>query len=117
MRASSLARLFRRGSLGFETVDSFEAAARLAQAGTLKRVLLIPGEAGGPDAPINVVYVPPQAATHKAAVDGPILVLVAQGHKVHYSASPEYRGRSVVPCRLRIRTSGAFVMEAKTDIW
>jgi hypothetical protein len=102
----------------FSTIDSREKALTLVERGELEPLYLMPPEFGGPEAPINIVYVPIGIADVKRGIDLNIIApLVESGDVQNYSAVPEYRGRSFIPMSIRINASDPKRFESEINIW
>jgi len=100
-------RLFSSSALAarpdFSAVDSAEKAQVLLKKGELERIHLFPLELGGEDSELNTVYVPLGFAIMKAKFDGTVAKMLENGSVSQYEASPEYKGKSVVPRKIQIR--------------
>lgn len=110
----------RKGSPGpdFSGIDSREKAAALFKSGQLQKLLLLPPEFGGQDVPPNVVFVPTFAAELKVRTDQNVVFPLAHDGKVtRYSATPEYEGKSFVPCAINIVASEPGSFTFKVAIW
>lgn len=84
----------------FSGVTSVAAAKRLAKTGALVPVFVFPVELGGPDEPMNIVYVPPAIRYTMTKVIGTLRRFTEEGLIDHMSVEPDYRGASVVPTAL-----------------
>ena len=60
---------------------------------------------GGTDEPHNILYVPVGVSRIKEGYDDILADLVEQGKAKSFNCTPEYKGKSVVPCKITI-TSG-----------
>jgi len=89
----------------FSDVDSLEKAQALYRTGKLERLFLFPLEFGGQEVPQNILYVPPGIAAIKQQIDGTIAKMVSEGAVSSYAATPEYKGNSFVPSKIKIVTS------------
>lgn len=102
----------------FESVDSLKKAERLHRSGQLERLFLMPLKYGGEDIPPNVVYVPVGIASIKDGIDvnvvGPLL---EAGKVAHYSASPEYQGKSFIPTAINIQASEPESFATRIHVW
>lgn len=110
----------RKSSSGpdFSDVDSKEKAVALFNNGELQKLLLMPPEFGGQDVAPNVVFVPAFAAELKASTDqNVVLPLAQQGKITRYSATPEYEGKSFIPCAINITASDPGSFAFKVAIW
>ena len=86
--------------LDFTKVDSVLKAEALAAEGKLAPLHLVPLRFGGQDMPMNRVFVPVSVVERKDLHDERVEQLVREHRADGYSCTPEYRGSSVVPCRL-----------------
>ncbi|MBS0340598.1 MAG: hypothetical protein JSS56_08710 [Proteobacteria bacterium] len=111
----------RRGPVAgpdYQHVDSRGKAEALYAKGELRKLLLLPAAFGGEDIPPNVVYVPAFAVALKEQLDqGVISQLVRDGKVTHYSATPEYTGKSVVPSRIRVAATEPGHFAGEISIW
>ncbi|MBZ9556798.1 MULTISPECIES: hypothetical protein [unclassified Modicisalibacter] len=106
--------------LDYSKVDSREKAMELAREGKLQKILLFPSELGGEDIPQNVVYVPPGISEIKDSITGTLFRFAKEGVIDSLQVNPEYKGVSVIPSRIHIKTShsgkpGEF--NPTIDIW
>jgi hypothetical protein len=92
-------------SRDFSAIDSLAKAQRLFEVEELEPLYLFPLEFGGQRIPQNTVYVPPGIAAIKEQIDSAIGEMVRQGMACNYTAEPEYKGRSFIPSKIRIKTS------------
>jgi hypothetical protein len=92
-----------RTGLDFSGVTSREKAEALHAQGKLERVLLFPAEFGGEDIPGNVVFVPLGITEIKDSIDRIVAGLAADGAISNVSVTPEYKSRSFVPTKMRVR--------------
>ena len=88
--------------LDFSQVISREIAEELFAEGALEKSLLFPGEFGGEDRPENQVYLPLGIGNLKNESTETIASWVDDGLIEHLTVTPEYRGKSVVPCRIHL---------------
>lgn len=101
----------------YSRIDSHEKAQQLYAQKALVKLHLMPLDWGGEDVAMNIIYVPEFVLEEKARIDGTIEELLAAGHNLSYSASPEYKGSSIIASKLVIQVSGDRQMEAAIDIW
>lgn len=88
------------------------------QGGQLVKVELVPAAAGGHPVPENLVFLPPEAAERKGALDARALAALPADGATHYAAVPEYRGPSVVPARIRMLLRGpAGEQQEVLEVW
>jgi hypothetical protein len=104
----------------FSAVTSLEAARRLVDRGELVPVQLFPEELGGAERPRNTVYVP---AGVRAALDrakASVAQRVGKEYAVTVDVTPERRGQSFVPARIRIQAgllASANAAAWTIDVW
>lgn len=102
----------------FSQVDSFDKAEKLHARGELHKLLLLPAEFGGEDFAGNVVYVPAFAVAVKAGIDlNTIMPLAQAGQISRYAATPQYEGKSVVPCSILITATDPGSFTATVGVW
>ncbi|WP_205510643.1 hypothetical protein [Longitalea arenae] len=101
----------------YSHIDSYEKAEQLYARKELVKLHLMPLDWGGQDLAMNIIYVPGFVVEEKARIDGIIEELLAAGHNLSYSASPEYKGNSFIASKLVIKVSGDRQMEAAIEIW
>lgn len=102
----------------FSNIDSLEKALALVEEGELEPLHLMPLEFGGPDNPLNTVYVPVGIAYIKRETDLNIIApLIASGDVEEYSANPEYRGKSFVPKSIEVIASNPKRFRTKIVVW
>jgi hypothetical protein len=87
----------------FSDVDSLVKAEALASAGRLEKLYLFPLALGGKDIPQNIVYVPIVIANTKRKIDEKIRGLFKEGSVTQYKTDLEYKGKSFVPSKIKIR--------------
>lgn len=91
--------------MDFSDVTSRARAEQLAAEGRLVRILLFPAEFGGEDSELNAVFVPPAIVGIRAMLIGTLTRFIEQGLIDRMTVTPEYRGDSFVPARLRFHAS------------
>ena len=102
----------------FSHVDSREKVEELHKQGQLEKLYLMPLEFGGVDFPANVVYVPPGITDIKEGIDKNVIApLVANGTIRHYSATPEYEGKSFVPIAINVKASDPGNFSTSIQVW
>jgi len=101
----------------YSQIDSQEKAQALYVQKELVKLHLMPLDWGGQDVAMNIIYVPEFVLEQKSRLDGMIEELLAAGHNLRYSASPEYKGKSFIASKLVIKVSGDREMEATIEIW
>tara|TARA_A100001391_G_scaffold189531_1_gene161058 strand:+ start:793 stop:1143 length:351 start_codon:yes stop_codon:yes gene_type:complete len=102
----------------FSSVDSREKAIAMVDEGTLETLWLMPPEFGGVDDPLNVLYVPRGIAEVKRRTDLNIVApLMRSGDVQNYTATPEYRGNSLIPMALNISVTDPKEYRTQIVIW
>ena len=102
----------------FSIIDSREKAEELFRQGKLEKLFLMPPEFGGPDNPLNTLYVTIGLAGIKSGIDNNVIgPLAAEGKITKYSASPEYQGNSVIPIAIKIVASDPGHFATTINIW
>ena len=106
--------------LDFSEEDSREKAEELAKLGILRPLYLMPLRFGGSESLLeNSVLATPAAVEWKDRFDDQVEKLLAQGKVNGYSCEPQYRGKSFVPCAVKVtaRRDGADVLTETIHIW
>jgi hypothetical protein len=98
-----------RNERDFSSVDSAEKAAGLAERGELFKIFLFPPELGGERVAMNIVYVPSGIPEIKDEITQTLSRLVADGLADGLDVQAEYKGQSVVPSKIHMRTSRSAV--------
>lgn len=104
----------------YSAVDSKEKVQALAREGELRKIYLFPLELGGQDVEANAVYVPPNIAEMKRKLDGTVARMAHEGSVSKLTVEPEYKGRSFVPSKIKMRASHSSkpgVFEPTLDVW
>lgn len=106
--------------LDFSDVTSREKAEAMYAQGKLEKVFLFPSEFGGEDIPQNVVFVPPGVSDIKNQLTGTLIRFVKDGLVNKLTVEPEYKGKSFIPARIKMRAwhtekKGEFT--PSIDIW
>src|SRR5262245_61581958 len=91
----------------YSHVTSQEAALKLAVEGKLFKILLFPKEFGGEDVAVNVVYVPAGIPEIKDKITGTLVRFYKDGLIDELDVTPEYKGKSVVPAKIRLKATTA----------
>ncbi len=109
----------KREPIHFEEIDSIEKAKEACKKRKLERMYVISPVFGGAKDDSNVLYVPVGVKGLKDCYDVIIEGLVAEGHAKTFDCTPEYRGNSVVPCKLTIVSGkdGKEVYRQTIAIW
>ena len=101
----------------FSAIDSQKKALKLFQKGDLAEVHLMPLEFGGEDSPHNIVFAPEIVKELKQRFDSMIEGLLIDGKQLHYTAQPQYKGKSFIPSQLKISVTGDSEFEETINIW
>ena len=102
----------------YSTIDSRRQLSRLARAGELVPLLLLPEIFGGDARDENVVFVPPFAANRKSEIDEQLIgPLAGEGKVTNYNAEPIYAGTSFVPTAIVVHAYGASTVHETIPIW
>ena len=101
----------------FSRITTKSKAVDLYKKGELVKVHLMTLEFGGEDSERNILYVPEFAQNFKHRFDKMIEELLIDGKKLGYSAEPEYKGKSVVPSKLKISVTGESEFKETINIW
>lgn len=101
----------------YSNIDSNDKAMELFENGELAKIYLMPLEFGGAESPMNSLFVPEFVKTFKQSFDSTIHDLLMQDKKLHYSANPEYKGKSFIPSKLVINVSGDADFNETINIW
>ncbi|MDB5804419.1 MAG: hypothetical protein JWN73_1741 [Betaproteobacteria bacterium] len=86
----------------FSSVTTPAKAAALSDTGKLKRMLLVPVALGGEDADTNAAYVPPAVVVVQERLNETLRRYLSEGRIDNLSVDPEYKGKSLVPTRIRV---------------
>lgn len=103
----------------FEEIDSIEKAKEACKKRKLERMYIISPMFGGVKDDSNVLFVPVGISGFKECHDIIVAGLAEAGRVKSYDCTPEYRGNSVVPCRITIVSGkdGEEVYRQTIDIW
>ena len=85
-----------------EVLDAAAAQALVAR-GELVEIRFFPTELGGPEDPLNIGYVTPEAADEQEEVIDALIERFEQGQLEMMDVQPDYRGLSIVPTRIRMK--------------
>ena len=91
--------------VNFEEIDSNEKAMELAKKGALAPLYLMPLRFNGPESVENRLFAPKEVVKLKDRYDDMVEDLLRQGKVSGYSCTPEYKGKSFIPCKLTIEAS------------
>jgi len=86
----------------FSSVTTPAKAAALSDTGKLKRTLLVPLALGGEDAETNSAYVPPAVVVVQERLNETLRRYLSEGRIDNLSVAPEYKGKSLVPAKIRV---------------
>jgi len=105
--------------IDFQQIDATEKALDLVSQGLLQPFYLMPPRFGGEESISNRVFTPPAAVEAKDRFDDKVEALLMQGKVQGYTAKPEYRGKSIVPCRITVTATkdGSPVLTETFEIW
>lgn len=106
--------------INFEEIDSNEKAIALAKKKVLSPLYLMPLRFNGEESVANRLFVPPAVVKIKDGYDDIVEDLLVQGKISGYSCTPEYKGKSFIPCRLTIIASNKekeAVFTQTIEIW
>ena len=103
----------------FREIDSNEKAISLANKGILKPLYLMPLRFNGEESAGNRLFVPPVVVELKDRYDDMVEELLVQGKVSSYSCTPEYKGESFIPFRLKIVAGkdGEDIFTEVINIW
>jgi hypothetical protein len=86
----------------FSSVTTAAKAAELSDTGRLRRTLLVPVALGGQDAEANTAYVPPSVVVVQERLNETLKRYLSEGRIDNLSVDPEYKGKSLVPAKIRV---------------
>lgn len=89
----------------FSGVTSKAAARKLVRRGELVEIALFPVELGGPDDPLNISFITPEAALVRELTIGTFGRFAEEGTIDQLRVAPDYKGASVVPSRITMTAS------------
>lgn len=102
----------------FSHINSAAKVQELVALGILEPLYLMPLDFGGPETPMNCVFVPVGLAELKYSTDHNIIApLIERGVVSHYSAAPKYLGDSFVPTCIEIKATVPGNFESCIQIW
>jgi len=87
----------------FSSVTTPAKAAQLHNTGKLTRMLLRPVALGGVDAEGNAAYVPPAVVSLQSRLTETLERYMSEGRIDNLSVDTEYKGKSLVPAKIRVR--------------
>ncbi|WP_340062972.1 hypothetical protein [Ascidiimonas aurantiaca] len=101
----------------FSDIDSIEKVIELYEKGELFKIYMMPLEFGGGDSAENTLYVPEFVQKFKKQYDKIVEDLLLDGKKLSFEATPEYKGRSFVPSKLKLVVTGDSEFTETIHIW
>lgn len=110
--------LFKKKSIYSDLIK--EKKQELIDNGSLKPIYLIDIRFGGSDKIDNIVYVPANIVTIKENIDNELENFLLQGRKItNYNCIPKYKGKSSIPCEIKItaRIDNNEQYERKINVW
>lgn len=109
----------KKKSVDFEEIDSAAKAKEECKRGNLEILYLMSPMFGGTEDESNILYVPVGINKIKEGYDNTIAYLLEQGKVKSYNCTPEYRGKSFVPCKITITSGkdGNVVFRETINVW
>ena len=109
----------KKKTISFEEIDSVDKAKEECKKGNLERMHMMSPIFGGSDEDFNILYVPIGINRIKEGYDNILADLVAQGKAASFKCTPEYKGKSVVPCRITVTSGkdGKEVFKQTIEVW
>lgn len=109
----------KKKNISFEEIDTYEKAKEECKKGNLERMHMMSPIFGGSDEDFNILYVPVGINRIKEGYDNILADLVAQGKAQSFKCTPEYRGKSKVPCKITITSGkeGVEVFKQTIEVW
>lgn len=101
----------------FSEYDSFDKVGSAVKLGILTPMYIMSPMFGGAEDESNILYVPPSIISVKEMIDNILVDALESGKSVNYSASPQYKGNSVVPSSIDIKVSGDVNINQTINIW
>ena len=103
----------------FAAIATMEEAEKLARAGILAPLYMMPLRFSGEESARNRLFVPEAAVVLKDRFDDQVEQLLLAGKVNGYSCEPQYRDKSVIPCDLKViaRNQGEDVFTETIHIW
>lgn len=98
---ATVVRLPRRAD--FSRLTTPESVQQWQRQGKLARVLLLPAIFGGMDAEANAAYVPPEVIPVQQRLLATLERYRREGRIDTLTVAPEYKGRSLIPSRIRVQ--------------
>ncbi len=92
-------------AVNFEEIDSNEKAMELVKKGVLAPLYLMPLRFNGAESVENRLFAPKVAVALKDKCDDMVEDLLRQGKVSGYSCTPEYKGKSFIPCKLTVEAT------------
>lgn len=104
----------------FDEINSMQTAAALAEKDLLEPLYLMPLRFGGEKSAANRLFVPCGVSRIKDGFDDIVESLLIDGKVSKYNCGVEYKGKSVIPSRLKITassSSGEPVFQQTINVW
>lgn len=103
----------------FEEIDSIDKAKKACRNHDLERMYILSPIFGGMKDESNILYVPVGINKIKEGYDAVLADLVEQGKAKSFNCNPQYRGRSIVPCKITIVSSNGSeeVFRETINVW
>lgn len=105
--------------LDFSKIDSNEKAQELYEKKILAQLYLMPLRFNGQPVLQNTLYVPTVVVTLKDRYDDMVEELLKQEKVNGYECTPEYKGKSFIPCSLTVvaKKNGQEVFTETIKVW
>ena len=105
--------------ISFAEIDSIEKAKAECKKGNLERMYIMSPMFGGAEDESNVLFVPVGINRIKEGYDDILVDLVEQGKAKSFNCTPEYKEKSVIPCRITISSGkdGVEVFKETIEVW
>ena len=102
----------------FSIYDSMDKVQGAVKKGILAPMYLISPVFGGAEDVGNILYVPPAIIQHKDSIDNILADALQNGKRVQgFSITPQYRGKSIVPCSIDVKAGGDVDIAETINIW
>ena len=109
----------KKNNISFADIDSMDKAKEEVRKGNLEIMYLMSPMFGGAEDESNIIYVPVGVNRVKESYDNVLADLVEQGKAKSFNCTPEYRGNSVVPCKITLTSGmdGKDVLNQTINVW
>ena len=109
----------KKKNITFADIDSMDKARKEARRGNLEIMYLMSPMFGGAEDESNILYVPVGVNKIKESYDNVLADLVEQGKELSFNCTPEYRGESVIPCKITLTSgeNGENVFNQTINVW